>query len=83
MKFTTKNKLKKEDEISEMISDVIAKLFATSITEEALEDLENHPDCLEGMVKIAVAEDLSVEETIKIAFIHGYKHAVMSQKEGK
>lgn len=50
---------------------------------EALENLENHPECLEKMVEIAVFEQLSVEEAIKLSFVHGYRHAVMDLKKDK
>ena len=61
MLFTTRNKLKekKENEELDMLSEVLTFLTAASITKAALEDLENHPECLENMVKKAEAEEFS------------------------
>lgn len=85
MKFTTRNKLKanKEKEELDMLSEVLTFLTAASITEAALEDLKNHPECLENMVKKAEAEEFSIEEAITLGFVHGYKHAVMDLKKDK
>lgn len=79
MKFTTRNKLKanKETEELDMLSEVLTYLTAASITEVALEDLENNPVCLEDMVEKAEVEELSIEDIIKLGFVHGYKHAII------
>lgn len=78
--FTTRNKLKanKENEELEMLSEVLTFLTAASITEAALEDLENNSACLENMVEKAEAEELSIEDIIKLGFVHGYKHAIIN-----
>lgn len=81
MKFTTKNKLKKEAEITEKLTDFFTFLVAASITEEALENLENHSGCLEDMVEKAEAEEFSIQEAIILGFVHGYKHGVVNYSE--
>lgn len=59
-----------------MLSEMFTVLIVESLNAAALENLENHPECLEKMVKEAVAENLSVEEVIKLGFVHGFVHAV-------
>ncbi|MCW2280436.1 hypothetical protein [Lactococcus lactis] len=79
MKFTTQNKYKanKENEVADMLSEIFTVLTVRGIHEKAMEDLENSPECLEKMVKKAVAENFSVEDAIILGFAHGYKHAVV------
>lgn len=78
--FTTRNKLKanKENEELEMLSEVLTFLTAASITEAALEDLENNSACLENMVKKAEIKGFSFEDAITLGFVHGYKHAIIN-----
>uniref|UniRef100_UPI00359C2D4A hypothetical protein n=1 Tax=Lactococcus garvieae TaxID=1363 RepID=UPI00359C2D4A len=79
MLFITKNKLKanKENDELDMLIDFLTSLTVASFVKEALEDLENNPECLKKMVEIAVSEKLSFEDAITLGFVHGYKHAAI------
>ncbi|MEY8514200.1 hypothetical protein [Lactococcus taiwanensis] len=74
MKFTVKNKMKRNDESKAMNGFLNTLLRKAVIVAAAQQSLEDAPECLESMLDQISEQELATEEIIEMAFIHGYKH---------